>query len=105
MINPQMWGHSEVNDHIWHADNIRCIPRLIVLFQTQPELAVSVFIQLRRRDPSEENASLETLALHLQSRYFPEMSSLLFKPVAVTDFEANSLQGLQRHITQNGIQT
>jgi hypothetical protein len=35
----------------------------VVLFQTQPESAVSVFIQLRRRDPSEENASLETLAL------------------------------------------
>jgi len=33
------------------------------------------------------------------------MSSLLFKPVAVTDFEANSLQGLQRHITQNGTHT
>jgi len=105
MINPQMWGHSEVKDHIWHADNIRCIPRFVVLFQTQPESTVSVFIQLRRRDHPEENASLETLVLHLQGRYFPEMSSLLFEPLAVTDFEANSQQGLQRHITHNGIHT
>lgn len=76
-----------------------------VMFQSDSDPQVSVFIQLRRRDPSEAVVSLETLALHLQIRYFPEMSGLAFEPITVTDIFGNSLAGLQRDIVKDGVHT
>jgi hypothetical protein len=77
----------------------------VVMFQAKSDVAVSVLIQLRRRDPSETDVSLETLALHLQIRYFPEMSSLAFEPITVTDIFSNPLAGLQRDIVKDGVHT
>ncbi|MFH1632916.1 MAG: hypothetical protein ABIG63_02760 [Chloroflexota bacterium] len=76
-----------------------------VMFQSNSDPQVSVLIQLRRRDPSEADVSLETLALHLQIRYFPEMSSLAFEPITVTDIFSNPLAGLQRDIVKDGVHT
>jgi hypothetical protein len=76
-----------------------------VMFLSDSNPQVSVFIQLRRRDPSESNASMETLALHLQFRYFPEMSSLVFEPTTVTDLIGIPLAGLQRDIVKDNLHT
>jgi hypothetical protein len=70
-----------------------------------PDSRVSVSIQVRRRDPSEGDSSLEMLALHLQVRHFPEMSSLSYKPINIIDDQQNTLPGLQRDIAKNGIYT
>lgn len=70
-----------------------------------PDARVSVFIQARRRDPSESNASIDMLALSLQVRYFPEMSSLTYLRVNVADARGMILTGLQRDIVKNGIST
>jgi hypothetical protein len=70
-----------------------------------PDPRISVFIQARRHDPSEANASLDMLALHLQIRYFPEMSSVTYRPVNIVDDQKNTFPGLQRDIAKNGIYT
>jgi hypothetical protein len=77
----------------------------LVMFLSDTDPQASVFIQLRRRDPSEANASLETLALNLQLRYFPEMSSLAFEPIPMADSFGNPLEGLQRDIVKADIHT
>jgi hypothetical protein len=76
-----------------------------VMLQSKAESAVWVLIRLRHRDDSEGKASLETLALHLQIQYFPEISSLMFEAINVTDNPGKILPGLQRDLVKENMHT
>ena len=75
-----------------------------ILFESEQQEEVSVFIIARRRSDAEETLSLAELAIQVASKWVPTSQSdpLSFEQVEIVDYLGSSLAGLKTDLADEG---